>query len=84
MRMFHWTSTVPFIQSQPSVGYRWNLAATSSRPKTANLAQEDYLFPSRIHDSPYLGTRQYARNLEGWIAEIRLDPAAYGTHTMQT
>jgi integrase len=51
--------------------------------KTANLAQEDYLFPSRIHDSPHLGTRQYARILESWIEEIGLDPAAYGTHTMR-
>lgn len=50
--------------------------------KTANLTQEDYLFPSRVHDSPHLDTRQYARILEGWIEEIGLDPAAYGTHTM--
>jgi len=51
--------------------------------RSANLSQEDYLFPSRIHRSAHLGTRQYARILEGWVEEIGLDPAAYGTHTMR-
>ena len=41
------------------------------------------LFPSRIHDSPHLGTRQYARILEGWVEELGLDPAEYGTHSMR-
>lgn len=29
--------------------------------RTAALKSDDYLFPSRIHGSPHLGTRQYAR-----------------------
>jgi hypothetical protein len=41
------------------------------------------MFPSRIHGSAHLGTRQYARILEGWVEEIGLDTAAYGTHTMR-
>src|SRR5688500_13104827 len=42
--------------------------------KHAGLKAEDYLFPSRSHESPHLGTRQYARILapgsisSGWIA----------------
>ncbi len=51
--------------------------------KEAGLANDDYLFPSRVHDSPHLGTRQYARILNSWIEEIGLDPTAYGTHTMR-
>ena len=51
--------------------------------KEADLENEDYLFPSRVHDSPHLGTRQYARILDSWIEEIGLDPTAYGTHTMR-
>ena len=51
--------------------------------KRAALRSDDYLFPSRIHDSPHLGTRQYARILEGWIGELWLDPAAYGTHSIR-
>ncbi len=51
--------------------------------KVAELTSEDYLFPSRVHDSPHLGTRQYARILDSWIEEIGLDPTAYGTHTIR-
>jgi hypothetical protein len=28
--------------------------------KAAKLRSDDYLFPSSVHDSPHLGTRQYA------------------------
>ena len=45
--------------------------------KQAGLRSDDFLFPSRIHDSPHLGTRQYARILEGWVEELGLDPAEY-------
>jgi len=41
--------------------------------KQAGLKTDDFVFPSRIHDSPHLGTRQYARILEGWIEELGLD-----------
>jgi len=51
--------------------------------KQAGLRSDDFLFPSRIHDSPHLGTRQYARILEGWIGELGLDRAAYGTHSIR-
>lgn len=48
--------------------------------KQAGLRSKDFLFPSRIHDSPHLGTRQHARILEGWVGELGLDPSDYGTH----
>ena len=51
--------------------------------KVAGLKAEDFLFPSRIHDSPHLGTRQYARILGGWVKELGLDPAEYGTHSIR-
>ena len=47
------------------------------------LKSEDFLFPSRIHESPHLGTRQYARILDGWVSELGLDPSVYGTHSMR-
>lgn len=50
---------------------------------TANLRNSDYLFPSRIADSPHISTRQYARIVHQWFDEIGLDPSAYGTHTMR-
>ena len=49
----------------------------------ASLKFEDYLFPSRLHDSVHLSTRQYARIVDAWVSEIGLDPAAYGTHTLR-
>jgi integrase len=51
--------------------------------RDARLKSDGYLFPSRIHQSPHIGTRQYARMLHGWIKEIGLDPTAYGTHSMR-
>jgi integrase len=51
--------------------------------RTAGLSQSDFLFPSRIHGSPHLSTRQYARLVHRWIASIGLDDTAYGTHTMR-
>jgi integrase len=41
---------------------------------------EDFLFPSRLHESPHLGTRQYARIVDASVEEIGLDKAAYRTH----
>ena len=49
----------------------------------AGLKSDDFLFPSRMHESPHLGTRQYARILDGWVHELGLDPADYGTHSMR-
>ena len=48
-----------------------------------DLKADDFVFPSRIHNSPHLGTRQYARILEHWVEELGLDPADYGTHSMR-
>jgi len=49
----------------------------------AGLCSDDFLFPSRIHGSPHLGTRQYTRILKGWIGELGLDTAAYPTHSIR-
>jgi integrase len=51
--------------------------------RSAGIHSEDYLFPSRLHASPHLSTRQYARIVRGWIREIGLDASAYGTHTLR-
>ena len=49
----------------------------------AGLVGTDYLFPSRIHKSRHLSTRQYSRMLSSWVAAIGLDPTSYGTHSMR-
>ncbi|HEU0201715.1 MAG TPA: tyrosine-type recombinase/integrase [Burkholderiaceae bacterium] len=49
----------------------------------AHLHGDDFLFPSRIHNSPHICTRQYARMLRGWLKDIGLDWRDYGTHSMR-
>jgi hypothetical protein len=42
-----------------------------------------YLLPSRLHASPHLSTRQYARLVHRWVESVGLEPASYGTHSMR-
>lgn len=49
----------------------------------AHLRGEQYLFPSRVGDSPHVSTRQYARIVHHWAALAGLDPTVYGTHSMR-
>jgi integrase len=41
------------------------------------------LFPSRLHASPHISIRQYARLVHRWVKSIGLDSASYGTHSMR-
>ena len=52
--------------------------ALSDWIKVAKLGQDDYLFPSRIHKSPHIGSRQYARIVDSWVTEIGMNPYEYG------
>jgi integrase len=49
--------------------------------KEAGLKSDHFLFPSRLHESPHLGTRQCARILGHWVDESGLDRADCGTHS---
>ena len=49
----------------------------------AGLRQTDYLFPSRVVNSPHLSRRQYARIVHKWVSEIGLDSTLYGTHSLR-
>ncbi len=49
----------------------------------AHLKSDQFLFPSRIHDSPHISNRQYAKIVDQWVMSIGLDPNSYGTHTMR-
>ena len=49
----------------------------------ARLRSDDFLFPSRLHCSEHLSTRQYARIVKAWVTSLGLDPALYGTHTLR-
>ena len=49
----------------------------------AELSHDDYLFPSRKHTVPHLGTRAYDRLVHKWVRSIGLDSSLYGTHSMR-
>ena len=49
----------------------------------SQLKREDFLFPSRIHASPHLSTRQYARIVDSWVRQLGLDTTSYATHTLR-
>ena len=57
--------------------------AVSAWIAAAGLEASGFLFPSRIHDSPHLSTRQYARIVESWVTELGLERGNYGTHTLR-
>jgi integrase len=50
--------------------------AVETWTRKAGLRPDDYLFPSRVHRSPHLGTRQYARILDGWVSSLRRTKAS--------
>lgn len=77
---------LPDEQSQKPVHFEITEQARESLLawiKAARRRSDDYLFPSRIHGSPHLSTRQDARIVCGWVREIGLDSSAYGIHTMR-
>jgi site-specific recombinase XerC len=49
----------------------------------AKLTSGDFLFPSRLENSPRISTRQYARIVHQGFDEKGLEATAYGTHTMR-
>jgi len=49
----------------------------------ANLSGSDYLFKGQTNSKGHISTRQYARIVKSWIAEIGLNPLDYGTHSLR-
>lgn len=63
-------------KTQRSVQFQITQAARAALQawiKQAGLKPEDFLFTGRLHDSPHLGTRQYARILGHGVDELGLD-----------
>ena len=51
--------------------------------KAKGLKGDSFLLPSRVRAGDHLGSRQYARIVHHWMAEIGLDTTAYGTHSLR-
>lgn len=47
------------------------------------LDSHDFLFPSRKDSTTHISTRQYAKLLKDWVADIGLDPKCYGTQLLR-
>ncbi len=79
-------ATVMQLKTQRPVQFEITPAAREAVQawiKQAGLKPENFLFPSRLHESPHLGTRQYARILGHWVDDLGLDRADYGTHSIR-
>jgi len=68
------------VQFEITEQTRENLAAWIDH---AGLKSDQYLFPSRLSASEHVSIRQYSRLVASWVADIGLDPAAYGTHSLR-
>src|ERR1700680_661068 len=55
----------------------------SRMPEIGSSGFSRYLFPSRLHASPHISIRQYARLVHRWVESIGLERAFYGTHSMR-
>ena len=76
------------MQQKTQRPVQFELTETTREAITASVARgrlwaEDFPFPTRVHSSPHLSTRHYARIVDSWVRGIGLDPEAYGTHTMR-
>ncbi|RFU44455.1 tyrosine-type recombinase/integrase [Paraburkholderia sp. DHOC27] len=84
----HVVSRATFMQQKTHRPVQFEITEQTRQSVSAwiclrGLKPADYLFPSRLHASPHVSTRQYARIVHRWVASIGLDDAAYGTHTMR-
>ena len=43
----------------------------------------DWLFPSRTRKGEHVGTRQYSRLVDNWVALVGLSAADYGAHSLR-
>jgi Phage integrase family len=73
--LFTWSFQTPFFLPQST--------SNTTPDACESVCEGDFLFPSRLHESPHLGTRQYARILGHWVDELGLDRTDYGTHSMR-
>ena len=58
-------------------------AAVAGWLEKTQLRGDQYLFPSRVVNSPHVSTRQYARIVHHWVQAAGLDSSAYGDLNLQ-
>ncbi len=94
MQVFGWltltdlTDGTSVTQSKTGKPFRFEITDTTRQSLEQWIADpemvgSEFLWPSRLHASPHLSTRQYARIMREWVTSIGLEPSAYGTHSMR-
>jgi integrase len=81
-------SRATVIQQKTGMPVRFELTdetrnAVDAWIANAGLASGAFLFTSRFSSRQHITTRHYSRILKSWIAEIGLDTADYGTHSLR-
>ncbi len=84
----HVTSRAMVIQQKTGQPVQFEITGQTRQTvsewiRHANLCSSEHLFPSRIHRSAHLSTRQYTRIVESWVTSIGLSPTTYGTHSLR-
>jgi integrase len=79
-------ATLPQRESQRPIQF-W-ISAETRKALAAwiahkTLSANQYLFPTRLHASPFISVRQYARLIEAWVGDIGLDDSCYGTESLR-
>lgn len=82
------SSRAMIIQKKTKIPVQFEITKQTRRSveswiKKAHLGFNDYLFKSRLRDSPHISKRQYARIVKSWVSQIGLDPGYYGTHSLR-
>ena len=81
-------SRAQIVQQKTGRPVQFEITQQTRQSLTEWISQEelrpaDYIFISRVANSPHLSRRQYARIVDQWVLEIGLDPALYGTHSLR-
>lgn len=84
----HVKERASIVQSKPGKPVRFEITETThlsldrwtSDPEMTGV---EFLWPSRIHGSPHLSTRQYARIVRGRVTSLGFEPSACGAHSMR-
>ena len=84
----HAKERASIVQSKTGKPVRFEITETTRLSlerwvSDAEMTGLEFLWPSRLHGSSHLSTRQYARIVRGWVTSLGLEPSAYGTHSMR-
>jgi site-specific recombinase XerC len=84
----HAKERASIVQSKTGKPVRFEITETTRLSlerwvSDAEMTGLEFLWPSRLHSSSHLSTRQYARIVRGWVTSLGLEPSAYGTHSMR-